>query len=37
MSFLLETHVLLLETGVPRWVAQDVRAPLGDEDSGPFQ
>ena len=37
MAVLLDTHVLLSATGVPRQVAQDVQTPLEDEDSGVVQ
>ena len=34
MRYLLDTHVLLRAAHVPRWLAQDVQAPLEDEESG---
>ena len=37
MSFLLDTHVLLWARGVPRWLAQDVRALAEVEDSRSFR
>ena len=37
MNLLLDTHVLLLARGVPRRPAQDVQAPVKDEDHKPVQ